>query len=144
MTFPMRALLLALLLAAWPSLAQVADATPLPEWDRLTPAQREALIEPVRQRWNSEPEQRPRMLRHAQRWQSMTPEQRRAAHRGMRRFHGLTPEQRAEARVLFQKMRSLDPQQRAQLREQWARMTPQQRQRWIKDNTPAGPAAPGQ
>lgn len=63
-----RALLLLLMLAAVPALAQSGPPNALPEWDRLTPAQRDELVAPLRERWNSEPQQRTRMLRHAQRW----------------------------------------------------------------------------
>ena len=72
----LRSLLLGLLLLAGQALAQSQPATTLPDWDKLTPQQREALIAPVRERWNGEPEERPRMLERAQRWKSMTPEQR--------------------------------------------------------------------
>ena len=62
-------LFLPLLLAcAAPAFAQ--QAPPLPEWDKLTPAQREALIAPVRERWNNTPpERRQNLLDRAQRWQ---------------------------------------------------------------------------
>ena len=110
-----RSLLLGLLFTAGGALAQATSTPPLPEWDKLTPPQREALIAPVRERGNSDVEQRPRMLEHAQRWNSMTPEQRKQAHKGMRRFEGMNPRQREEARVLFVHMVKLTPEERQKL-----------------------------
>ena len=94
-------LLLGLLLLAGQALAQSQPATSLPDWDKLTPQQREALIAPVRERWNGEPEERSRMLERAQRWKSMTPEQRGRARKGLHRFEQMNPQQREEARALF-------------------------------------------
>lgn len=131
-----RSLALGLLLLAGNALAQSAPAQSLPDWDKLTPQQREALIAPVRERWNSDPDDRPRLLEHAQRWKSMTPEQRQQARKGMRRFEGMTPRQREEARVLFIRMKDLPPEQRRKLREDWKKMTPEQRRVWIQKNAP--------
>jgi len=131
-----RSLALGLLLLAGNVLAQSAHAQSLPDWDKLTPQQREALIAPVRERWNSDPDDRPRMLEHAQRWKSMTPEQRQQARKGMRRFEGMNPRQREEARVLFIRMKDLPPEQRKKLREDWKSMTPEQRRVWIQKNAP--------
>lgn len=131
-----RSLALGLLLLAGNALAQSAPAQSLPEWDKLTPQQREALIAPVRERWNSDPDDRPRLLEHAQRWKSMTPEQRQQARKGMRRFEGMNPRQREEARVLYIRMKELPPKQRRKLREDWKNMTPEQRRAWIQKNAP--------
>jgi len=118
-----------------------AQTAPLPDWDTLSPQQREALIAPVRDRWNDAPApQRERMLQHGQRWLTMTPEQRAQAHRGRHRFENMTPEQREQARALFGQMRSMSPEQRQDLRDRWARMTPDERKAWLKA-IPA-PAAP--
>lgn len=135
------ALLLSLLLSG-NALAQNA-ATP-PEWDKLTPQQREALIAPVRERWNREPEERTRMLERAQRWQSMTPEQRAQARHGMKRFERMDAEQRRQARALYEQMMRLTPDQRRELREQWKTMTPAQREDWMRTHAPkdARPARP--
>jgi hypothetical protein len=132
-----RSLALCLLLLAGNALAQsAAPARSLPDWDKLTPQQREALIAPVRERWNNDPGDRPRMLEHAQRWQNMTPEQRKQARKGMRRFEGMNPRQREEARALFERMKDLPPEQRRKLREDWKNMTPEQRRVWIQKNAP--------
>ncbi|HBS61613.1 MAG TPA: hypothetical protein DEB32_02545 [Stenotrophomonas sp.] len=124
-----------------------AQTSPLPNWDQLTPQQREALIAPVRDRWNdAPPPQRERMLQHGQRWQEMTPEQRDLARRGRHRFENMSPEQREQARALFAQMRTMNPAQRDELRARWARMTPDQRQDWLKANPivepPAAPRKP--
>ena len=131
-----RSVLLGLLLMAGNAWAQSASAPSLPEWDKLTPQQREALVAPVRERWNADPGERARMLEHAQRWKSMTPEQRKQARKGMRRFEDMNPRQREEARVLFLRMKELPPEQRRKLREDWKSMTPEQRHTWIQKNAP--------
>ncbi|MEL1265628.1 DUF3106 domain-containing protein [Pseudoxanthomonas putridarboris] len=120
------------------------DAATPPEWDKLTPQQREALIAPVRERWNREPEERARMLERAQRWQSMTPEQRKQARHGMKRFERMNPEQRRQARALYEQMTQLTPEQRDELRERWKTMTPAQRDDWMRKHAPkdAKPAPP--
>ncbi len=134
-----RVLLLLLASASAPVLAQSAQTT-LPEWDQLTPAQRETLIAPMRDRWNASPDRRQRMYDHARGWQQMTPEQREQARRGMHRFEHMSPQQRREAQALFAKMRGLDKAQRQQLHDQWIKMTPEQRRQWVEANPP--PARP--
>jgi hypothetical protein len=121
--------LLALLAPAWTA---AASDPPLPEWERLSEAQRALLVAPVRERWNAEPEARARMLHHAQRWQQLTPEQRRHAHRGMKRWSHLSPEQRDRARAIFARIRDLPEAERRQWREQWRQMTPEQRRAWLE------------
>lgn len=140
-------LLLGLLAMAGGALAQspsppAQPAQSLPDWDRLTPQQRETLIGPLRERWNSDPEQRSRMLEHAQRWSTMTPDQRRQAHRGMRRFEGMSPRQREEARALYEYMVKLSPEERERLRDEWKRMSPEQRQAWVQKHAPKFPPPP--
>lgn len=135
-TTPRLSLLLALGLLCGNALAQTAPAS-LPEWDKLTPQQRETLVSPLRDRWNSSPDERARMFEHANRWKSMTPEQRQQARKGMRRFEHMGPEQRREARALFFKMRGMTPEQRQQLRNQWGKMTPEQRRDWMDKNAPS-------
>lgn len=137
-----RSLPLLLLLLAGNALAQSAPAQSLPDWDKLTPQQRDALIAPVRERWNSDPDQRARMLEHAHRWENMSPDQRKQARKGMRRFEHMNPQQREEARALFEQMKKLSPEQRNQLREDWRRMTPEQRRAWVEKNPPREPASP--
>ena len=138
-----RSLAVGLLLLAGNAMAQAAPAHSLPDWDSLTPQQREVLIAPIRERWNSDPDQRPRMLEHAQRWKDMSPDQRKQARKGMRRFEHMTPQQREEARALFEQMKTLSPEQRKELREDWRQMTPEQRRAWMERHAPkALPATP--
>jgi len=127
-----------LLMAALPGLAEQPTPATLPAWEQLTPAQREQLIAPIRERWNSEPEQRQHMLERAQRWKQMTPEQRERAHRGMKHWEHMTPEQREQMRALYGKMRTLPPAERQALKDRWRQMTPEQRSEWVKAN-PAPP-----
>ena len=109
-----------------------------PAWEQLSAAEREMLLAPVRERWNSNPQARARMMDHAQRWKTMTPEQRKRMHRGMGRWGHMSPEQRTHARALFGEMRKLTPEQRQELRAKWKAMTPAERDAWIK----AHPAQP--
>ena len=107
-------------------------ATPYPEWDRLTPAQRDALIAPLRERWNRNPDERARMVERAQRWKAMPRDQRERAGHGMQRWEHMTPEQRSEARALFHAMRGMDKDQRKAFMAQWRQKTPQQKTDWLK------------
>jgi len=111
-------------------------APALPAWDQLTPAQRELLIAPLRERWNGNPDMRGRMYAHAQRWQQMTPEQRKRAHHGLQRWEHMDPEQRRAMRALFQKMRSMTPEQREALRKRWHAMSEAERRAWVVANAP--------
>ncbi len=130
------AILMTGLVLAAPAMAQQPTAAPAPaassypEWNKLTQEQRQALIDPIRSRWNDNPDMRAEMLKRAQHWQRMTPEQREAAHRGMQRWENLTPEQRKA------------------MHEQWKAMSPEQRKAWLEANGPklppprSGPAGP--
>ena len=115
-----------------PALAQEAKADAMPAWDQLTPAQRELLIAPVRDRWNREPEKRERFMEYAKRWKAMPQPQRERARHGMQRWEGMTPEQREQARALFHAVRGLDKDARGEFMEKWRQMTPQQRTDWVK------------
>jgi hypothetical protein len=116
-----------------------APTAALPAWEQLNTADREALIAPLRDRWNNgDAAHRQRMLEHARRWQTMTPEQRRTARKGMHKWEHLTPDQREQARALYERMRDMDPAQRRALRKQWHAMTPEQRKAWIDQHPPQG------
>lgn len=144
--FSRRALLLALLIAAAPAFATdpVAPAQAMPAWEQLTPAQREMLIAPVRERWNSaQPEDRTRMFDRAQRWQQMTPEQRQRARHGMQRWESMSPEQREQTRALFAKMRTLDEPQRKALKARWRTMSAEERRAWVQANPAPADMPPG-
>lgn len=141
--------------AARPASTAATAPAALPDWDHLSPAQREAIIGVVRERWNRDPGQRQRMLQHAERWRQMTPEQRRQAMQGQRRWEQMTPEQRERARAAYEqahgrppgdrphpppgergRLRSefetLPPDQQEALRAQWKAMTPEQRREWMR------------
>ena len=107
-------------------------ATQHPEWDKLTPAQRDALITPLRERWNTNPDDRARMLERAQRWKTMPHDQRDRAGHGMQRWEHMSPEQRSEARALFHAMRGMEKEQRKAFMAQWRKKNPQQRAEWLK------------
>ena len=124
-----------LALALWPAFAfaqSATVATQYPEWDQLTPAQRDALIAPLRERWNRNPDERARMVERAQRWKAMPRNQRERAGHGMQRWEHMSPEQRVEARALFHAMRGLDKDQRKAFMVQWRQKTPQQKADWLK------------
>jgi hypothetical protein len=133
-------MVLLLALAAGNALAgdQAKPAQPMPAWEQLTPAQRELLVAPIRERWNANPDERARMYEHAQGWQSMTPQQRARARHGMHRWEQMDPERREQMRALFEKMRAMTPEQRKALREQWHAMTAEQRRVWVQANPPSG------
>lgn len=128
-----------------PASTQSAQPAPsgdaaLPDWERLTPQQREALIAPVRERWNDNPGQRTRMLDRAQRWRQMTPEERKRAHRGIRRWERMDPEQKHQMRAFYERTRGMSPEQRKAEREKLKAMTPAQRREWLERAAP--PRAP--
>lgn len=115
-------------------------AATLPAWDQLSDAQRQLLVAPLRERWDSRPADRARMLERAQRWQEMTPEQRKRARHGMHRWEKMDPEHRERMRALFSKMRGMDKEERKALRAQWREMTPEQRKAWVEANAPRSDA----
>lgn len=125
-----------LALTAGPALAAPPAPAPLPAWDQLSPAQRDLVIAPLRDRWNADPQVRERLFQHAQRWQQLTPQQRARMRHGLGKWEHMDPQQRETMRALFHKMRDLTPEQRTALREQWRSMTPQQRREWVDANRP--------
>lgn len=143
-TKPLTLVLMLLALSPLAALAQqfAPQAAPLPDWNQLTPAQREVLIAPVRERWNASPDERARMYQHAQRWQAMTPEQRARARRGMHRWEGMAPQDRLQARRIFEAIRGMSPDERKAFLAQWKTMTPAQREVWLKAHAPPVPPPP--
>jgi hypothetical protein len=109
----------------------------LPTWEQLTPAQREVLIAPIRERWNESPSARTRLYEHARRWQQLTPKQRAGARHGLRTWDRMDPKERDTMRALFHQMRGMSPEQRRQLRDRWRAMSAQQRQDWVRSHPPA-------
>lgn len=138
----LRPLLVLALLCSAPAFAQsnagrpaaATVARPMPAWEQLSVAERELLIAPVRERWNSNPAGRVRMLEHARRWQTLSPEQRQRAQRGVQRWAHMSPEQREKTRALFREMRSMAPEERQALRAKWKAMTPAQREEWMREH----------
>jgi hypothetical protein len=123
--------------------AQAVDAAPaLPEWERLAPEQRDALVAPLRERWDANPDQRARMLERAGRWQAMTPDERRRARHGVRRWQDMSPEKREQMRALYGRLRTLPEAERKALRERWKAMTPDQRREWVEAHPAPARAAP--
>lgn len=122
--------------------AEPAAGKPLPAWEQLTPAQRELLIAPTRERWNTlEPARRENMLERARHWQRMSPEQRERAHHGLKRWQDMNPEKREQTRALYSHMRSLDDVQRKAMLTRWRAMTPEQRKAWVEQHpAPQGDA----
>ena len=124
-----------LAVALWPAFAFAqapTTATQYPDWDQLTQAQRDALVAPLRERWDSNPDERARMVERAQRWKSMPRNQRDRARHGMQRWEHMSPTQRTEARALFHAMRDMDKDQRRLFLADWRKMTPQQKVDWLK------------
>lgn len=103
-----------------------------PQWEQLSPAQREMVVAVLRDRWNDNPHERARMLKHAERWKAMTPEQRRQARQGMDRWAGMKPEERQRMRALYDESKQMSPQQRDALRQKLQSMTPEQRREWLR------------
>lgn len=140
--------------AAHAQAANGAAPQPLPPWEQLTPAQREELTAPLRERWNANPDERARMLERARRWRAMPPEQRKRAHRGMHRWEHMDPVKRAQMRILFERTRGLpkaqrreamvlframlpmSPEEREQLKQRWQKMTPEEREQWMREHAP--------
>ena len=135
---------LVMLLALVPTIALAQDTAPaLPAWEQLSPAQREQLIAPIRERWNAEPAHRGRMLAHAQRWRELSPEQRRRAHRGMKRWEGMSPEQHEQMRAVFSHIRPLPRPAQKEFLAKWRAMSPEQKRSWVLANpAPARREAP--
>ena len=130
-----RLLLVFILLLLAPMFAsaqdQPASATPLPEWNQLTSAQRDELTAPLRDRWNSSPDERSRMYERARRWKAMPTDTRQRAHHGMQRWEKMSPEQRQHAQALFHAMRRMNDDERKDFLAKWHAMDPQQRSEWI-------------
>ncbi len=113
-----------------------ALAQSMPAWEQLSPAQRDLLVAPIRERWDSNPDARGRMFQHAQRWRQLSPMQRDKAHEGQGRWEAMPSDQRRTMRALFQKTRDMTPEQRRALREQWRAMTPEERRAYVGQNRP--------
>lgn len=129
--------LIAALALAFGANAQETQPVEMPHWEQLSPAQREALSTPLRERWNQAAyEQRLRWLRQAERWQHLSPDERKAARKGLRAYRQADPQTREKLRDVFRNLRNASPEQRAALREKWRSLSPQQRKRWLDAGGP--------
>lgn len=125
------------LLATTGALRAASPPVELPSWEQLSPAQREVLSTPIRERWNQAAyEQRLRWLRQAERWQNLSPEERRLVLQGIRRYRNADPETRARLRDIFEHMSTLPPSERKALREKWRALSPEQRRAWMQAGGP--------
>ncbi len=144
--------LLAILLALAPGALLAQTASPatitapqatspstasLPAWEQLTTEQRELLIAPIRERWNTSPDNRSRFYGNAQRWRQLNPEQRSQARNGLRRWEQMDPEKQEQMRALYHQMRNLSPEQRDALTQQWSQMSQEQRRAWAQEHRSA-------
>lgn len=151
----LRMIAIALLLALPPAaMAQQADDAPLPAWEQLTPAQRDTLTAPLRERWDASPEDRRFMLERAQRWRELPAGQRHRAQRGMHRWERMAPARRMQMQVLFERTRGMGPAQRREtyalfrhmlqltpaereaLRRRWAGLSAAEREAWLREHGP--------
>ncbi len=128
-------------------LAAPASASPTtpPAWSALSPADREALLQPIAERWDrATPEQRQRMLDRARLWASLSPEQKALARQGMARYREASAERRGQLRDVWQQLQSLPPAEREALRATWRRLTPAERQQWLDAGGPGKVPPPRQ
>lgn len=150
----------ALALGLFASAANAQEA-PLGTWEQLSAAERELLLQPLRERWDAaDAEGRQKMMAHARRWRDMPPEARARARQGRNRYDRLAPGEREQlhalyertrhlpeaerrhALVLFHVMRGMNPAQREALRAQWAGMSASEREAWVRQQRPAHPPHP--
>ena len=127
-------------------LAAPASASPMPPtWSALSPADRDALIQPIAERWDrATPEQRQRMLERARLWASLSPEQKALARQGMTRYREASAERRGQLREVWQQLQSLPPDEREALRATWRRLTPAERRAWLEAGGPGKAPPPRQ
>ncbi|MCE2944513.1 MAG: DUF3106 domain-containing protein [Lysobacteraceae bacterium] len=113
-------------------------------WEALSEADRAALAQPIRERWNqASPEQQRRYLERARLWASLSPEQKRLARAGVERYRRADGEQRGRLREVWQRLQALPEAEREAARRTWASLTPAQRRQWLEAGGP-GVAPPPQ
>jgi hypothetical protein len=131
-----RPLALTLLLLAFGTAAS-AQAPAARSWDSLSEADRAALIEPTRERWErATPEQQQRYLDRARFWASLTPEQKRLARAGVERYQQANAEQRGRLREIWRRFQTLPPAERDAARRTWESLSPPQRRAWLEAGGP--------
>jgi hypothetical protein len=126
-----------LILAAGTAAVASAQAPAARSWESLSEADRAALIEPTRERWErATPEQQQRYLDRARFWASLTPEQKRLAQAGADRFRQADPEQRGRLREIWRRFQTLPPAERDAARRTWESLSPAQRRAWLEAGGP--------
>lgn len=86
-----------------------------PEWQQLTPEQRDVLGD-FRDRWQTLPaERREHLIHRAERWRNLPPERREAV------------------RERWEVVRQMPPEERQALRQRWESMSPDERRRSMED-----------
>jgi|JI81BgreenRNA_FD_contig_71_1145756_length_1469_multi_2_in_0_out_0_1 hypothetical protein len=106
-------------------------------WESLSDADRAALVEPTRERWErATPEQQQRYLDRARFWASLTPEQKRLARAGAERWRQSDENQRGRLREVWRRLQTLPPAEREAARRTWESLGPQQRRAWLDAGGP--------
>lgn len=126
-----------LLLACGTATVASAQAPAARSWESLSDADRAALIEPTRERWErATPEQQQRYLDRARFWASLTPEQKRLARAGAERYQQANAEQRGRLREIWRRLQTLPPAERDAARRTWDALSPPQRRAWLEAGGP--------
>lgn len=126
-------LLLAMASAAWAS----PQAPTGRSWESLSDADRAALVQPTRERWErATPEQQQRYLDRARFWASLSPEQKRLARAGAERWRQSDANQRGRLREVWQRFQALPPAERDAARRTWESLSPPQRRAWLDAGGP--------
>lgn len=121
--------------------ANAAESAPAPRggvaWSTLSDADREALSDPIRERWErADAEQQQRLLERARFWASLSPEQKRMARAGVQRWDRSDAQQRRGLREIWARMQALPPAERQAAREAWDQLGPRQRRAWLDAGGP--------
>jgi hypothetical protein len=115
----MRRILAGLSLLTCMTLSAAAVAGDLPDWQQLSPVQRDVLA-PLGGDWNHlDDERRRKWLELAERFPSMTPAEQARMRARMSYWSSLTPEERVEARERYKRLQSMPPEKREALARQW-------------------------
>lgn len=113
---------------AAPVVPPVSALAPPPNWQGLTPVQRD-LLAPLAKDWDKlGPNQRNKWLNAAPRLAALPPEELARLHERMRDWARLTPAERVDARVGFQVAKQVDAEQREAKWEAYQALSPEKRQ----------------
>ncbi len=127
--------------------ASPAESAPAPRaavaWSALSEADREALSDPIRERWErADAEQQQRLLERARLWANLSPEEKRMARAGAQRWDRSDAHQRRSLRDVWARMQALPPAERQAAREAWDKLSPRQRRAWLDAGGPGVAPAP--